>query len=192
MQVNDAFAERFAALTPYPYPVKSTIADELFTRRGSVYFGTAHLLAYPASYGGYVYRFADYNAGQYASRNAAFQHAVSSASGIPITADGALLPHDADAARPGSTELAVRTLGKRLNLGDAAIHNALERAKTAEFEQTQLYQRVFALAERAAGRTLPRAKLPTIKLHGPKIARQLTTEWYARRVDERYKRCLDR
>jgi hypothetical protein len=192
MQVNVAFAERFAALRPYPYPVQSTIADELFTRRGSVYFGTAHLLAYPASYGAYVYRFADYNAGQYASRNAAFQHAVSSASGIPITSDGALLPHDADAGKPGSTELAVRTLGKRLKMGDGAIRNALERGKTAEFDQTELYQRVFALAERSAGRTLPRATLPTIKLHGPKIGRQLTTDWYARRVDERYKRCLDR
>lgn len=190
MQVNVAFAEEFAAAKPYPYPVKTSVADELFTRRGSVYFGTAHLLAYPASYGAYVYRFADYNAGQYASRNAAFQNAVSSASGIPVTTDGALLPHDADAKGAGSTELAVRALAKRLNMGDSAIRSALERSKTAEFGQTELYQRVFVLAERAEGRPLPRAMLPRIKLHGPKITRQLTTEWYARRVDERYKRCL--
>ena len=108
MQVNVAFAEQFAAVRPYPYPVKVSIADEVFTRRGSVYFGTAHLLAYPAAYDRYLYRFADYNAGQYASRNAAFQSALSSASGMPVAPDGALLPHDSDAKGAGSTEFAAR------------------------------------------------------------------------------------
>src|SRR6202020_1056584 len=97
MQVNIAFAEQYAAAKPYPYPLKVSIAAEGFTRRGSLYFGTAHLLAYAAPYDGYLYRFADFNAGQYASRNAAFQSAVSSASGIPLTPDGALLPHAGDA-----------------------------------------------------------------------------------------------
>ncbi|HEY4445594.1 MAG TPA: DUF1615 domain-containing protein [Steroidobacteraceae bacterium] len=192
MQVNIAFVEQFAAARHYPYPVKSSIADEAFTRRGSLYFGTAHLLAYPASYDAYLYRFADYNAGQYASRNAAFQRAVSSASGIPVVPDGALLPHRGEVKTPGSTELAVRALGKRLNLGDNAIHDALEQGKTAEFERTQLYRGIFALADRAQNRPLPRATIPRIQLHGPKIARSLTTEWYARRVDQRFKRCVDR
>jgi hypothetical protein len=191
MQVNVAFAEQFAAARPYPYPVKSSIADEVFTRRGSLYFGTAHLLAYPASYDAYLYRFADFNAGQYASRNAAFQRAVSSASGIPIVPDGALLPHGGDAKGPGSTELAVRTLGKRLNMGEGAIHTALEQSKTAEFERTQLYRGIFALADGAEDQTLPRASIPLIQLHGPKIQRRLSTEWYAHRVDQRFKRCLD-
>lgn len=191
MQVNIAFAEQYAAARPYPYPVKSTIADEVFTRRGSVYFGTAHLLAYPASYDAYLYRFADFNAGQYASRNAAFQRAVSSASGVPLVPDGALLPHGGDVKSPGSTELAARALGKRLNMDDDAIHNALEQGKTADFERTELYQRTFALAGRAKGRALPRASIPSIQLHGPKISRSLTTEWYARRVDQRFRRCVE-
>jgi len=190
MQVNIAFAEQFAAARPYPYPVKSSIADEVFTRRGSVYFGTAHLLAYPASYDAYLYRFADYNAGQYASRNAVFQRAVSSASGIPVIPDGALLPHGGDMKGPGSTELAVRALGKRLNMEDGAIHNALEQGKTAEFERTRLYREMFTLADRGEGQPLPRAWIPRIQLRGPKIVRSLTTEWYARRVDQRFKRCL--
>jgi hypothetical protein len=190
MQVNIAFAESYAAVRPYPYPVKSSIADEVFTRRGSVYFGTAHLLAYPAPYDDYLYRFADFNAGQYASRNAAFQNAVSSASGIAVVPDGALLPHDSDSKGAGGTELAVRTLATRLNLGDAAIHSALEQAKTADFERTQLYQRVFALAEQAVGHSLPHASIPRIQLHGPKISRNLTTDWYAHRVDQRFNRCL--
>src|SRR5580658_3703484 len=50
MQVNVAFADRFVQTKPYPYPVKVSVDDEIFTRRGSVYFGIAHLLAYSAPY----------------------------------------------------------------------------------------------------------------------------------------------
>ena len=191
MQVNVAFAERFAQSTPYPYPVKESIADELFTRRGSVYFGTAHLLAYAAPYDRYLFRFADFNAGQYSSRNAAFQMAVSSASGKPLVADGALVPHDGD-AKPGSTELAVRALGKRLNLSDDAIHEALEQGRSKDFERSGVYASVFELADRRAGRSLARAAIPRIKLQGPKITRDLSTEWYAHRVEQRFERCLNR
>jgi len=190
MQVNVAFLKQTSAVQTYPYPVQSTMADELFSRRGSVYFGIAHLLGYPAPYPRYLFRFADYNAGQYASRNAAFQKAVAGASGIPVVPDGALLPHGGDAKGPGSTELAIRSLGKRLNIGDGAIHRALEQSKTAEFEQTQLYQGVFNLADRAEGQPLPRASIPRIELHGPKIVRRLTADWYAHRVDQRFIRCL--
>jgi hypothetical protein len=105
--------------------------------------------------------------------------------------DGALLPHGGKAKGPGSTELAVRTLGKRLNMGEGAIHTALEQSKTAEFERTQLYRGIFALADGAEDQTLPRASIPRIQLHGPKIQRRLSTEWYAHRVDQRFKRCLD-
>jgi hypothetical protein len=187
MQVNVAFAEAYASARPYPYPVKTTLADEVFTRRGSLYFGIAHLFAYQPPYDDYVYRFADFNAGQFASRNAAFQNAVSRASGIPLATDGALLSHESDVS---STELALRTLAGRLDLSEGEIHRALEEGKTKDFERTQLYQRVFALAERAAKRPLPRAMVPTIKLHGPKISRNLTTSWYARRVDGRFDRCV--
>src|SRR6202030_2025466 len=106
MQVNVAFAEQFSAAAPYPYPVKDSIGDELFTRRGGVYFGVAHLLDYRAPYDQFLYRFADFNAGQYASRNAAFQNAISIASGIPVLAAGAVLAHDSDANNPSATELA--------------------------------------------------------------------------------------
>jgi hypothetical protein len=190
MQVNIAFAEQYAADKHYPYAVKTSIADEVFTRRGSLYFGTAHLLDYPAPYDSYLYRFADFNAGQYASRNAAFQRAVSAVSGIPLIPDGALLPHGGDEKDPGSTELAVRALSRRLNLDDGAIHSALEQGKGAGFERTSLYSRVFALADQAARRPMPREWVPHIQLHGPKISRELTTAWYAGRVDQRFKRCL--
>ncbi len=190
MQVNVAFAARFQAVEPYPFATTRDIPDELFTRRGSLYFGIAHLLAYQAPYDRYLFRFADYNAGQYASRNAAFQRAVAVASGEPLTADGALLPHDSRAQGAGSTELVLDGLAGRLHLSDAEIHAALEQGTMQGFGETALYRRVFALAERRAGRRLPRAVVPQIRLRGPKIERALTTDWYAHRVNGRFERCV--
>jgi hypothetical protein len=190
MQVNVAFAEQFSSAATYPYPVRVSIPDELFTRRGSVYFGVAHLLDYRAPYDSYLFRFADFNAGQYASRNAAFQSALSVASGVPVLADGALMPHD-DGGSPGQTEIVARRLAADLKMSDGNIHAALAEGKTKGFEATPLYQRVFTLAEQRSGRRLPRAVVPQIKLGGPKIKRSLTTDWYAHRVDDRFKRCLN-
>lgn len=187
MQVNVAFAGRFAAQRPYPYPIKTSLEEELFTRRGSLYFGIAHLLAYDAPYDAYLYRFADYNAGQYASRNAAFQRAVALVVGRAFPADGALLPRERGAV--GSTEAALLAIRDRLRLSAAEIHGALESGDQERFEQNTLYQRVFTLAERRAGRSLPRARLPDIKLTGPKLTRALTTQWYAQRVNARFARC---
>ncbi len=83
-------------------------------------------------------------------------------------------------------------LGPRLGASDADVHRALEREGREDFEQTRLWSRVFELADAAARRPVPRAVLPEIRLHSPKITRALTTEWFARRVDERYRRCLER
>jgi hypothetical protein len=191
MQVSIAFAEAHAQ--GYPYPLRGSIRDEVFSRRGGMYFGIAHLLGYPADYPQPLYRFADFNAGRYASRNAAFQNAVSVASGIPLALDGDLVSPDAGFGDPaGATELAVRALGARLDMGDSAIHRALEQGERQDFADTKLYARVFALAERTAGKPLPRAMLPGITLKSPKITRKLTTAWFARRVDERWQRCMRR
>jgi hypothetical protein len=192
MQVNVTFATQYAAVRPYPYAAKASIADEVFTRRGSVYFGIAHLFAYQPPYDKYLFRFADFNAGQFASRNAAFQNALSKASGSPITADGALLPPKGADSGPGETELTLRTLGSRLHVDDHEIHEALEQGKTRNLERTEIYERVFMLAERVARRPLPRAIIPVIRLQGPKISRALTTNWYAHRVEGRFERCLGR
>lgn len=188
MQVNVAFAERFEKVRPYPFPVKESIDDELFSRRGSLYFGIAHLLAYPAGYDRYLYRFADYNAGQYASRNAAFQHALARLAHVELRADGALEPPGGG----GETERAALALAPRLELSDGEVRAALEQGHSSDFEQTRLYQSVMQAAARRAGRALPYAVVPSIRLEGPKLHRRLTTEWYAQRVNERYERCLQR
>jgi hypothetical protein len=189
--VSIAFAEAHARSRTYPYPAKESIRREVFTRRGGLYFGTAHLLAYDAPYDKLLYRYADFNAGHYASRNAAFQQALSVASGLPVSLDGDLLPHAANAPR-GETERTAATLAGRLGLSETAIRSDLERGEQPEFVKTDLYQRVFAYAERLDKRTLPRAVVPRIDLQSPKFTRKLTTEWFANRVDERHRRCMAR
>ena len=188
MQVSIAFAEKRAR--DYPYPVARSIRQEVFTRRGGMYFGIAHLLGYPVDYNQSLYRFADFNAGWYASRNAAFQNAVSRASGIPLALDGDLTIPGSYAV--GSTERAVRALGKQLGLSHNAIRRQLEKGDSLDFNETDLYQDVFALADRQQGKPLPRAVLPGITLQSPKITRNLTTAWFAQRVDERRQRCISR
>jgi len=194
MQVGIAFAEAHAAAKTYPYPVPDTIRHEVFTRRGGMYFGIAHLLDYPTSYDKPLYRFADFNAGHYASRNAAFQNAVTQATGVTLERDGDLLryEHGQATSEPGSTELAVRALSRRSELSNDQIRRDLSHEKARDFEETRLYVRVFEIADGRAGKPVPRAVVPQIPLSSPKITRQLTTDWFASRVEVRYEACMQR
>lgn len=186
MQVSVAFAE--ANARGYPYPVKESIRHEVFTRRGGIWFGTKHIFGYPADYPDTLYRFADFNAGWYASRNAAFQAAVSRVSGKPLALDGDLVRYDSDL--PGKTELAVHSIASRVNMSKQAIHQSLLKGDSSDFAQTDLYHRVFTLADKQAGKRQPRAVLPGIQLKSPKITRNLTTAWFAKRVDDREQACV--
>ena len=189
MQVSIAFARKFEALRPYPYPLTVSLDDALFTRRGSLYFGTAHLLAYSAPYDSYLYRFADYNSGQFASRNAAFQQALSAVAGVAVVPDGALIVPDASISQPSNTERAARELAGELKLDTTQIHAALAQERDASFQDTDLYRRVFKLAAHGRAPSLPRARVPHIDLLGPKLHTHLTTGWYAQRVQGRFERC---
>ena len=181
MQVSIAFAEQHT--DGYPWKINGTVRQEVFSLRGGLWFGTWHLLNYPANYSVPLYRFADFNAGWYASRNAAFQNAVSKASGVKLALDGDLIRYDSDDA--GTTELAVRRLAGKLAMSDDDIHRQLKKGDSLAFEKTELYQQVFRLADKKAGKALPREILPGIQLESPKITRNLTTAWFAKRVDER-------
>jgi hypothetical protein len=191
MQVSIPFAEAHAR--DYPYPLAGgSVRDEVFTRRGGMYFGIAHLLGYTTPYTRKVHRFADYNAGWYASRNAAFQNAVAIAGGRSLALDGDLLLPGSLLRRAGETEQAVRALAPQLGMDDARIREELQLGDRLAFGDTALFHRVFELAEAKAGRPLPREMIPGITLESPKITRELTTAWFATRVDARYRDCMTR
>ena len=186
MQVSIAFAEQHT--DGYPWKIDGTVRQEVFSLRGGLWFGTYHLLNYPANYDEPLYRFADFNAGWYASRNAAFQSAVSRASGVKLALDGDLIAYGSSEA--GSTERAIRKLSTTLDMSNSDIRRQLEKGDSLAFEKTDLYKKVFALADKKSGKTLPRAILPGIQLESPKITRNLTTAWFAKRVDDRRARCM--
>lgn len=194
MQVSIAFAEQLVRERPYPHPLRGSVRHEVFTRRGGVYFGIAMLLDYPAGYRAMRHRFADYNAGRYSSRNAAFQLAVARLTGQPLVPDGDLLAWDGEVAlaAPSQTQRALGRVAGSLGLAPVAIRRDLEREKTAGFATTLTWQRVFSAAEGRAGIPLPREAMPQIDLKSPKIRRKLTTAWFAGRVDTRWRACLAR
>ncbi|TIC83667.1 DUF1615 domain-containing protein [Crenobacter intestini] len=192
MQVSVAFAEaQLSAWPHYPYPRAGSVRAEVFTRRGGLYFGIANLLQYPVNYSEMKYRFADFNAGRYSSRNAAFQQLVSRLSGRALSSDGDLLSYRGAQALPSETQFALEAMGSRLGLSRDAIARDLRQEKFAAFAQTELYRRVYALAD-VQGLRAPREAMPQIALKSPKITRKLTTEWFAGRVDGRYRTCLQR
>ena len=191
MQVRVDFAEQH--LRGYPYTVDGSIRHEVFSRRGGLYFGIKHLLGYPADYDKPLYRFADFNAGWHASRNAAFQQAVAIASGKKLVRDGDLLTPGASMNKPGATEAALRSIDMLLGMDAPAIRADLKRGDAAGFDETALYRAVFAIADRkGSGKPVPRARVPDIALESPKITRKLTTAWFAGRVDARWKACMAR
>ena len=191
MQVRIDFAARHAR--GYPYPIDGSIRREVFSRRGGLYFGIKHLLGYPADYPAMRYRFADFNAGWYASRNAAFQRAVGIATGTRLIGDGDLLKPGASMDAPGATERALRGIGDRLGMDAAAIRADLQREDDAGFAKTNLYRQVLVIADaKGSGKPVPRAVLPQIELDSPKITRKLTTAWFAGRVEARWKACMAR
>ena len=115
-------------------------------------------------------------------------------SGVPLELDGDLLRYERGepAREPGSTELATRVLAQRLEMSNEDIRRDLAREKEQDFERTRLYGRVFALADRVSGLPAARAIVPKIPLSSPKITRNLTSDWFANRVETRHQACLQR
>ena len=190
MQVSVEFAESHVRARPYPYPINGNLRNEVFSRRGGLYFGSAILLDYPAPYDDMLYRFADFNAGRYSSRNAAFQFALTRLSKIPLAPDGDLLRYQNGeiSPEPSSTLNALLALRPALKMSDADILRDLRLEKYSGFSRTPLYNRLFALADKTG--VQPRIAMPEIDLKSPKIKRKLTTSWFANRVYGRYKNCL--
>jgi hypothetical protein len=187
MQVKVSFARRLFAVTP-----TDDVREQLYTRSGGVRAGVARLIGYRASYDDVVYRFADYNAGVYASRNAALQTMLADLTGERLVADGDLLAWDDE-----DTPRAVETHTLRALLGFAAAHRLSERTvrndvrleKTAEFETTSTWKAVRDAWQRKTGRPPPYARIPDVALSSPKLKQPRTTAWYAKNVKLRYDAC---
>jgi len=166
------------------------LRDELYTRAGGVNYGTRMLLGYYAGYGSRIYVFADYNAGRYASRNAAFQHMVAKLSGTELALDGDLLIYEGGIPKKvaSSTEKALRSL--KLGLADSALRADLERSTSHGFRHTETYGRVTRAYAARTGNKPPYAMIPQIRLESPKLSKHMTTERFARAVMRRYERCM--
>ena len=189
MQVSIDYARRVAAQLGQS---SMNMRETLYTRKGGVLFGTAHLFYYPTHYEQMIYRFADYNAGHYASRNAGFQAMVAKLSGKPLSADGDLIAHDAVQPNTTSqTQTAMQQLfaKKAPNISTLTIAQDLALEKTLEFEQSTTYLTVTQLYRQKYG-ALITEQIPRISLKSEKITRNLTTEWYANSVNRRYQQCL--
>jgi hypothetical protein len=198
MQVSVKFAlEETRAKRWLPMSLNDVygVRDSLYTRQGGMYFGIRQLLGYDTGYGRKVFRFADFNAGRYASRNAAFQQSVAVLAGETLALDGDLLSYGKDGkplSKSTSSELAIRKASAKykLELTDKQIRNDLLREKELGFTGTRTFitirDRYAAVKKEAAAF----AMIPDIQLNSPKLSRQFTTRRFAESVNKRYQACM--
>lgn len=173
----------------------NTLRESLYTRYDGMYYGIHRLMLYPTQYGDPIYRFADYNSGIYSSRNAALQKQVAMLLGEKLAADGDLLSYDRD-ERPLTQATQSETAIFRL-LGNGAhaltatqIRSDLQKEKTAAFEQTDTYRLIKEKYYKKYQKPAAYAVMPEVRITGPKINRDLNSNWYATRVERRYNTCL--
>lgn len=171
------------------------VRDKLYSRHGGMYYGALLLLGYETGYDRKVYRFADFNAGRYASRNAAFQKMVTALSASRLVADGDLLAYNKNgSAKPAASDVekAVREAVKRhaIGLTDKDIRRDLLLEKDKSFGTTQTYQWLRARYRIIMGKDAPYAAVPEIDLKSPKISRKMTTAIFADTVNKRYQACM--
>lgn len=168
------------------------VRELLYTRGGGVRFGTARLIGYPASYADITHRFADYNAGVYASRNAMFQTMLAALTGRPLVPDGDLLAWDDDG---DPQDVVTHSLAALLAFGEArglsawSVKRDAKKEKSVDFEDTKLWKEVRAAWEEKTGQAAPYARVPDVALVSPKLSKPRTTAWFAASVKRRYDAC---
>ena len=173
------------------------LRDELYTRHGGMYYGVLQLLGYETGYDRKLYRFADFNAGRYSSRNAAFQNQIAELSGNALAVDGDLLLYD-KSGKVGSgvsnTEKALRAVLKNssFELADEDIRKDLLREKDNDFVQTLTYSALLATYKQVTKKRPVFAMVPKIALSSPKIRSKMTTRIFAESVGRRYQSCMAR
>ncbi|MFP2963165.1 DUF1615 family protein [Myxococcus sp. 1LA] len=193
MQVSVRYAIQKAGEDADPAEVR----ESMYTRAGGVRYGTARLLGYEAAYPEALFRFADYNAGVYASRNAALQSQVSRLTGHPLAPDGDLQLYDKQGEPRSEDSKSLQALlafRQRYapDLSERTVRRDVRKEKEAEFESTDTFRAVKRLYQRETGEAPSYAQLPRVTLNSPKLKRELTTAWFARSVDQRFQKCMKR
>jgi hypothetical protein len=173
------------------------VREALYTRAGGVYYGTARLFAHEAAYDKPIYRFADYNAGLYASRNAAFQTQLAALTGQALAPDGDLLIWGDDGKptnRDGQTMTALLAwrLAQAPDYEEARLRRDAKLEKERSFEETDLWARLREDYQAKTQKAPSYARVPDVALDSPKLRKDLTTAWFAERVQARYGDCLKR
>lgn len=173
------------------------VREALYTVPGGVHYGTKRLFDQDAPYREPIHRFADYNAGVWASRNAAFQERVADLSGEKLTLDGDLLVYNrrgrARRQQDGETvgALFAWVATGVPDLDNKRVRADLELEKSAKFEQTATWRAVQEAWSATHGE--PRyARVPEVTLDSPKLAGTWTTATFAKRVQKRYDACRAR
>ncbi len=181
---------------PGRYADADAVRDALFTREGGLRWGVQRLWGYEAQYPRALFRFADYNAGEYASRNAAVQRAVSRLTGRPLAPDGDLLAYDGHAEPRGEESEALRALlafaQDQAGLSAADVRRDVRLEKQAAFEASPTYRAIQRAYQARFGAALPTAELPDVELSSPKLKSRYTTARYARAVNAHFQACLGR
>ena len=195
MQVSVRFAEEWARAHKGKTVTTNDVREALYTRQGGVYFGTARLLAYPTHYATSIFRFADYNAGLYASRNAAVQVQLSRLTGMKLAPDGDLLAYGRDGTPRDAPSDSLRVLeefARRFapKLSSEGIRRDLLAEKQLAFEDTETYRAIRGAALERLGATIAYAVLPQVSISSPKLSTTRSTAWFARSVERRYRACV--
>jgi hypothetical protein len=173
------------------------VREAMYTRAGGVRYGTARLLDYEAAYPEPLFRFADYNAGLYASRNAALQVQVSRLTGIALVPDGDLQLYDKQGEpldEESKTLKALLAFRQRYapDLSERQVRRDVRKEKELDFESTDTFRAVKRVYARETGESPAYAQLPQVTLKSPKLKGERTTAWFARAVDARFQRCQAR
>lgn len=206
MQVNVAKAYRNAVdrgeAIASPAAMRDRLLDPDTALERGVLEGTAllwqsyryyrqHLPGPEAAY----YAAVDYNAGEFSSRNAAFQQMVSALTGEPLDLDGDLLIYGEDGPRviSSATERAVRQALPELTR--ERIRQDLLLEKTARFEKTAVENLVCRHYSARSGSDCPVARIPagaTNEQAELKLGRTYSPANYARAVQRRFRQNRNR
>lgn len=173
------------------------VRDALYTRSGGLLYGTMRLFVHEADYDQPRYRFADYNAGVYASRNAALQAQLSAVTGRALALDGDFLLYDKDGDPRWKRSNSLDALyafrdAHAPTWTDGQVRRDAKKEKSAAFDATVTVETLRSVYAAEKGRRPVYAQVPDVALESPKMKAGRSTKWFADSVQRRYDDCLGR